>query len=86
MIISKIHGYGSFERLFFLTCEFLFKSIGSIRSDDDNPFDSLSGFVGGDFAAGKLKDIRLPTGCWVMAFSERADILATGLKNRVDFF
>jgi WD40 repeat protein len=85
MTISKIYGYGLFERLIFLTCKSLFKSIASIRSDDDTPFDSLNGFVGGDFAAGKLKDIRLPTGCWAMAFSERADILAVGLKDQVDF-
>jgi WD40 repeat protein len=59
--------------------------VNSIQSEEDAPFDSLSGFVGGDFSAGKVKDIKLPSGCWVMAFSERADILAAGMKNRVDF-
>jgi WD40 repeat protein len=50
----------------------------------ENPYDSLHGFQGGDFSSGKVKHINLPTGCWTMAFSVGAGILATGLKNRVE--
>ncbi len=52
---------------------------------DLSPYDSLGRFVDGDFASGIVKNISLPTGCWTMAFSTRAEILATGLRNRVEF-
>lgn len=49
------------------------------------PYDSHRQFEGGDFSSGKIKHIALPTGCWTMAFSTRANILATGLRDRVEF-
>jgi WD40 repeat protein len=63
------------------------QSVASISLDeDDTPFDSIKGFCDGDFGSGKVKNIRLPTGCWVMAYSERATVLAAGLNERLDFF
>jgi hypothetical protein len=55
--------------------------------EDKSPFDdSIMGFCDGDFGSGKVKNIRLPTGCWVMAYSEQATVLAAGLYERLDFF
>lgn len=54
--------------------------------DDESSFDSIKGFCDGDFGSGKVKNIRLPTGCWVMAYSEQATVLAAGLDERLDFF
>jgi len=48
--------------------------------------DSQSQFQGGDFSSGIVQHMALPTGCWTMAFSTRAEILATGLQNRVEFW
>ena len=61
------------------------QSAGSLNSEEEAPYDTISGFVNGNFAAGKVRDIRLPEGCWVTAYSERADLLAVGLQNRIDF-
>lgn len=44
--------------------------------------DSVNGFIGGDFVSGLVKKIST-TGCWTMQFSSTADILAVGLKGRV---
>ena len=59
--------------------------MNSFRNETSGHFDTSGGFVKGDFSAGKIKDIKLRLGCWVMSYSLRADILAVGLKNRLNF-
>ncbi|KAL3934274.1 MAG: hypothetical protein SGARI_003461, partial [Bacillariaceae sp.] len=48
-------------------------------------FPPPDGFVDGDFLAGKIRDIKLQSGCWVIGYSPRADILAVGFQGRLDF-
>mmetsp|Transcript_12248 Transcript_12248/g.35536 ORF Transcript_12248/g.35536 Transcript_12248/m.35536 type:complete len:1610 (-) Transcript_12248:86-4915(-) len=47
----------------------------------------LSGFCNGDFASGKVNNIRLKadSSCWVIAYNNSSSVLAVGLEDRVDF-
>lgn len=52
---------------------------------DSTPSDPHESFVDGDFCSGKVQSIPVPDGCWVMAFSRRANILAIGLPDKIEF-
>lgn len=68
--------------------------VGSFDDNDDTVllgtadeflYDSWNGFVGGDFASGKIRHIQTDGSCWALAYSKRADMLAVGLPDgRVD--
>jgi WD40 repeat protein len=54
----------------------------SVVKEAEESSDAPNGFVDGDFASGKVFDLNLPQGCFVMEFHpDEASLLAVGLLN-----
>lgn len=54
----------------------------SLADEEDSNDEAPEGFVDGDFASGKVLDLNMPHGCFVMAFNPgEAALLAVGLLN-----